>query len=48
MRSEKTLLTVVIMILALMPTFVTAQPVTNTTSHTRIVLLGTGKPVCRS
>ena len=44
MRSEKTLLTVVIMILALLPTFVTAQQVTNTPSQTRIVLLGTGNP----
>src|SRR5712691_10555560 len=48
MRSDKTLLTAatIVLSLALLPTFVTAQqqPVTNTTSHTRIVLLGTGNP----
>src|SRR5713226_3912325 len=48
MRSDKTLLTAatIILSLALLPTFVTAQQqlVTNTTSHTRIVLLGTGNP----
>ena len=48
MRSDKTLLTAatIVLSLALLPTFVTAQQqqVTNTTSHTRIVLLGTGNP----
>ena len=48
MRSDKILLTAatIILSLVLLPTFVTAQQqqVTNTTSHTRIVLLGTGNP----
>src|SRR5437870_6924868 len=48
MRSDKTLLTAatIILSLALLPAFVTAQQqqVSNTTSHTRIVLLGTGNP----
>src|SRR5580765_3795364 len=49
MRSDKTLLTaatIIILSLALLPTFATAQQqqVPNTTSHTRIVLLGTGNP----
>src|SRR5712691_8185648 len=48
MRSDKTLLTAatIVLSLALLPTFVTAQQqqVTNTTSHTRIVLPGTGNP----
>jgi ribonuclease BN (tRNA processing enzyme) len=48
MRSDETLLTAatIILSLALLPTVVTAQQqqVTNTTSHTRIVLLGTGNP----
>src|SRR2546429_1906271 len=43
---DKTLLTAatIVLSLALMPTLVTAQQVTNITSHTRIVLLGTGNP----